>query len=131
MDLKKYFTDTEGVGVLSTADDAGRVNGAIYSRPHLLDDGYVSFIMRDRLTRNNLQHNPYAHYLFLEKGGGYSGVRIYLEKVKEVQDKELIAQLSRRKEKSDLQEKAPSIFLVSFKIIKLIELLGDKEITVE
>ncbi len=131
MDLKQYFSDTEGIGVLSTADASGRSNGAIYSRPHLLDDGYLSFIMRDRRTRNNLQQNPYAHYLFMEKGGGYSGVRIALEKVKEVQDKELIAQLSRRPDKSGPQEKDPAIFLASFKITNIIELLGDKEISLD
>ncbi|PIE56035.1 MAG: pyridoxamine 5'-phosphate oxidase [Desulfobulbus propionicus] len=131
MDLKKYFTDTDGVGVLSTADANGKVNGAIYSRPHLLDDGYASFIMRNRLTRKNLQDNPHAHYLFLEKGGGYSGVRLYLEKVNEVEDEELIARLSRRKESSGKQGKDSSIFLVSFTIVKAIELLGDKESTEE
>lgn len=131
MDLKKYFTDTDGVGVLSTADATGKVNGAIYARPHVLDDGGVGFIMRNRLTRSNLQQNPHAHYLFLEKGAGYSGMRMYLEKVKEVQDQELIAQLTRRKESAGLQEKSPSSFLVSFKITKIIELLGDKEISGE
>ncbi|PIE59199.1 MAG: pyridoxamine 5'-phosphate oxidase [Desulfobulbus propionicus] len=131
MDLKKYFTDTDGVGVLSTADASGKVNAAIYSRPHFLDDGYASFIMRNRLTRKNLQHNPHAHYLFLEKGGRHSGVRLYLEKAKEVEDKELIARLSRRKKISGEQEKEPSGFLVSFTIVKVIELLGDKEITVK
>ncbi|PIE70093.1 MAG: pyridoxamine 5'-phosphate oxidase [Deltaproteobacteria bacterium] len=131
MDLKKYFNDTDGIGVMSTADDAGKVNGAIYARPHLLDDGYLTFIMRNRLNRNNLQRNPYAHYLFLEKGNGFSGIRIYLEKVKEVQDDERIAQLARRKEPSSLEKKASSNYLVSFKIIKIIQLIGDKELTMD
>ncbi len=130
MDLKQYFTDTEGVGVLSTADADGKVNSAIYSRPHLLEDGYLSFIMRDRLTRSNLQQNPSAHFLFMEKEKGFSGVRIYLEKVKEIEDKELIAQLSRRKKRSNMDEDSTS-FLVSFKVIKILELLGDKELAVE
>ncbi len=131
MDLKKYFTDTDGIGVLSTADDKGRVNSAIYSRPHFLDDGYVSFIMLDLLTRKNLQENTSAHYLFLEKGGGFSGVRIYLEKVKEIQDDAIIDSLSRRKEKSPEQEKDSARFLVSFKVVKILELIGDKEIPLE
>ncbi len=130
MNIKQYFTDTEGVGVLSTADADGKVNSAIYSRPHLLDDGYVSFIMRDRLTRNNLQHNPSAHFLFMEKERGFKGVRMYLEKVKEVEDKELIAELSRRTSETSVDD-GSSIFLVSFKLVKMLELLGDKEISVE
>ncbi len=131
MNVQQYFTDTKGFGVLSTADNNGKVNGAIYSRPHLLDDGYVSFIMQNRMTRSNLEQNPYAHYLFMEEGAGYSGVRLYLEKVKEVQDEKLIAQLSRRKKRADAPEKTAPRFLVSFKIIKIIELLGDKEIMLE
>ncbi len=131
MDLKQYFTSMNGVGVLSTADDAGRINGAIYSRPHILDDGSVCFIMHSKLTRENLKHNPYAHYLFLEKGAGYSGMRMHLEKVKEVQDEELITQLSRRKDHSGQEEEGASRFLVSFKVVKIVELLGDKELVVE
>ncbi len=131
MDLKKYFTDTDGFGVLSTADTAGRVNSAIYSKPHFLDDGLISFIMLNKLTRKNLQENPYAHYLFIEKGGGYSGMRISLEKVKEVEDEELIARLSRRTGKSENEQKDSSRVLVSFKITRILELFGDKEITAE
>ncbi len=131
MDLKKYFTETEGVGVLSTADTNGRVNGAIYARPHLLDDGCISFIMRDRLTRSNLQGNPHAHYLFMEKGKSYSGIRLYLEKEKEVEDQELIARLSRRSECTRPQQQDPALFLVSFRINKTIGLLGDNEIELD
>ncbi len=130
MNLKQYFTNTEGIGVLSTADADGKVNSAIYSRPHLLEDGYLSFIMRDRLTRNNLQQNPSAHFLFMAKEKGFSGVRIYLEKVRETEDKELIAQLSRRKKDANTDEDSTS-FLVSFKIIKMLELLGDKVLAIE
>ncbi len=131
MDLRQYFADTKGVGVFSTADGTGKVNSAIYAKPHMRDDGYLSFIMRKRLTRNNLQQNPHAHYLFLETGDGYSGIRIYLEKVKEVEDAELVASLSRRKDSSGSEEKDSPRVLVSFKIVKIIELLGDKEISLD
>ena len=59
MTLKKYFTDHQGIGVLSTADDKGRVDAAIYARPSILDDGTIAFIMRHRLTHNNLKSNPH------------------------------------------------------------------------
>ena len=68
----EYFKNTKGIGVLSTADDSGKVNSAIYSRPHILDDGGIAFIMRDRLTHHNLTENPRAAYLFVEEGPGYS-----------------------------------------------------------
>lgn len=131
MNVRNYFESTKGIGILSTADGAGMVNSAVYAKPHMLDDGYISFLMRNRLTRHNLQENPFAHYLFLEKGDGYSGIRIYLKKVKEVQDEELIARLSRRKEDFTPEKKDSSRFLVSFTIVKVIELLGNSEIAVE
>jgi hypothetical protein len=66
--LKEYFESTKGSGVLATADSSGKVDAAIYSRPHFLEEGTLAFIMRDRLTYNNLQSNPHATFLFLEEG---------------------------------------------------------------
>jgi len=73
MDLKAYFENTRGIGVMSTANSDGWVDSAIYSRPHVMDDGLLAFIMRDRLTHSNLQSNPHAAYLFVEQGAGYRG----------------------------------------------------------
>jgi hypothetical protein len=39
MDLKEYFNDTKGVGVLATSDADGKVDAAIYARPHFMEDG--------------------------------------------------------------------------------------------
>ncbi|MFA6345078.1 MAG: pyridoxamine 5'-phosphate oxidase family protein, partial [Syntrophales bacterium] len=60
MKLDTYFETHQGIGVLSTADAEGRVNAAIYGRPHVLDEQTVAFIAADRLTRANLQANPSA-----------------------------------------------------------------------
>jgi hypothetical protein len=60
MNLKKYFESVQGTAVLATADSEGKVNTAIYSRPHIFDDGTVAFLMRKKLTHHNLQSNPYA-----------------------------------------------------------------------
>ena len=65
MSLKQYFETASGTGVLSTADAGGKVDAAIYSTPHVMDDGSVAFIMRERLTHENLRSNPFAAYLFL------------------------------------------------------------------
>ena len=64
MQLQEYFENASGVGVMSTADSGGKVDSAIYARPHVMADGTIAFIMRDRLTHPNLQENPYAVYLF-------------------------------------------------------------------
>lgn len=41
MNLKEYFQAQHGVGILSTADAEGRVDAAVYFRPHVFDDGTV------------------------------------------------------------------------------------------
>ena len=46
--LQEYFESTKGVGVLATADSNGKVDAAIYSSPHFLEEGTLAFIMRDR-----------------------------------------------------------------------------------
>ena len=71
MTIKEYFDGSSGIGILSTADAGGKVDAAIYSTPHVMDDGTVAFIMRERLTHDNLRSNPYAAYLFIEDGPGH------------------------------------------------------------
>jgi hypothetical protein len=63
--LEEDFESTKGSGVLATADSSGKVDAAIYSRPHFLEEGTLAFIMRDRLTHHNLQSNPHATFLFM------------------------------------------------------------------
>ena len=121
MELEKYFENTEGNGILSTADGNGRVDAAIYSRPHIMDDGTIALIMRDRLTHLNLQSNPQACYLFIEKGPGYKGKRLFLTRVREEQDSGLLQSLQRRQY---INEKDEAKFLVFFKIDKELPLVG-------
>ena len=121
MDLKEYFENTEGNGILATADGNGQVDAAIYSRPHCMDDGTIALIMRDRLTHHNLQSNPHACYMFIEKGAGYKGKRFFLSKVGEEQDTELLQSLQRRQY---VDAKDESRFLVFFKIDKELPLVG-------
>ena len=126
MDLREYFENTKGFGVLSTADMEGQVDAAVYSRPHVMADGTIASIMRDRLTHENLKTNPHAVYLFLEEGKGYRGRRLFLTKIGEEQDSELINEICRRCYPSDLQVKDPQ-FLVIFRIDKELPLVGAGE----
>ena len=121
MDLKEYFENTTGTGVLSTADEKGRVGAAIYARPHFMEDGTVAVIMRDRLTHHNLQSNPHACYLFIQKGAGYRGKRIMLTKVREEQDTDLLKSLRRRQYPDEKEEMK---FLVFFKLDQELPLVG-------
>src|SRR5512143_2254072 len=121
MMLKEYFAEKKGMGVLATAASSGRVDAAIYARPHFMEDGSMAFIMRDRLTHNNLKSNPYATFLFIEKGPGYEGKRLFLKKVREEQNPELISKIKRRKYADDSEEPR---FLVYFRLEKELPLIG-------
>ena len=121
MDLKEYFENTKGVGVLATADGDGKVDAAIYARPHFMDDGTLAVIMRDRLTHHNLQSNSHATFLFMENGAGYKGKRLFMTKVGEEADSELLYSLRRRQYPDDKQE---AKFLVFFKLNKELPLVG-------
>jgi hypothetical protein len=122
MELREYFEKTEGRAILATADGDGNVDAAVYARPHFMDDGTIALIMRDRLTHHNLQSNSHACYLFMEKGPGYKGKRLFLTKLREEQDTELLQSLRRRQY---LNEKDEAKFLVFFKVDKELPLVGD------
>ena len=124
MDLKAYFEEAKGLGVLATSDDKGRVDAAIYARPHIMDDGTIAFIMADRLSHSNLQSNPHAAYLFKEKGKGYVGVRLFITKTGEEEGSEKIESIRKRGIAcSELDDKAIR-FLVTFKVDKTLPLIG-------
>jgi len=124
MNLADYFENTQGTGILSTADKDGKVNAAVYSRPHFLEDGTVAMIMRDRLSHANLQSNPYAAYLFIEKGPGYQGKRLYLIKIREEEKSELLVKLRRRQLTPEEDAEKGTLFLVIFEIDKVLPLIG-------
>lgn len=126
MDLKAYFENVRGRGVLSTADGQGRVDAAIYARPHVMDEETIAFIMADRLTHENLTSNGHAAYLFMEDGPGYNGTRLFLTKVKEEQDSELLYSIRSKRYASEKQEGKPR-FLVFFKVDKVLPLIGPGE----
>lgn len=122
MNLDTYFKNVQGLGVLSTADAEGRVNAAVYARPHIMDDGSVAFIMRDRLTHHNLQSNAHAAFLFREAGNGYKGIRLHLTKTHAETDTERVKTLCRRcKIKGDPDE---TRHLVIFSVDRQLALIG-------
>jgi hypothetical protein len=122
MNLELYFDNTKGLGILSTADCTGKVNAAVYARPHFMEDGTLAMIMRDRLSHHNLQSNPHAAFLFKEEGSGYRGKRLYLIMVREEQNTDLLESLRRRKS-TDVN--GDERFLVFFKLDKELPLVGE------
>ncbi len=123
MDLKSYFEKASGRGVLATADADGKVNLAVFSRPHVMEDQTVAFIMPERLTHHNLQSNPYAAYMFMEDGQGWKGVRLHLKKLREEKDSDLLRTLKRRRYEGDEEGR----HLVFFEVERILPLVGSGE----
>ena len=124
--LKDYFENIEGRGVLATADKEGRVDVAIYARPHFIDDNTIAFIMADKLSHSNVQENPKVAYLFMENKEEYVGRRLFLTKIRESEDQDFIKTLSKHKSAcsncQSFDEK--KLFLVYFKIDSVLPLVG-------
>lgn len=130
MQLKNYFSTTIGTGVMATASESGEVDTALYASPHFISDDTIAFIMRDRLTRANLQTNPKANYMFIEHTQGFKGMRLFLQMIEESTDQEAIESLSRRNISAEQNEALGPRFLVTFKIAKALQLVGGKEISI-
>jgi hypothetical protein len=124
--LSDYFEQAKGIGVLATTDLAGQVNQAIYAKPLFLekdDDTTCSFIMANRLTHDNVGHNPSASYLFIEQGEGYGGKRLSLVVIREETTPERIKALRRCTALGISEE--DSKYLVHFHIEGVRPLLGN------
>jgi hypothetical protein len=96
MDLLQYFETTNGYGTLATSSKDGDINIAIYAKPHMIDENTLAFVMRNRRSYANLQSNPKAAYLYIEKDGGYLGKRLHLTKIREDNDPELVDAVRRK-----------------------------------
>jgi len=124
LNLFDYFENTKGFGVISTANSQGEVDAAIYARPHIMEDGTLISIMRDRLTHENLKTNSHAVYLFMEEGPGYKGKRLYLTKIREENNSELVDELCRRSYPKALEPTEEPRFVVYFRVDKVLPLVG-------
>ena len=130
MNLGDYFEKAKGLGVLATADADGKVDVAIYGRPHVIDEETIAFIMADHQSYKNVAANPRATYLFVKDGKGYNGKRLYLTKIKEEADAAKIQAIRRRKTPPvcDVAEEEAR-YLVFFRIEKTRPLIGDADVT--
>ena len=123
MNLQEYFEGAVGMGILSTADAQGNVDSAIYSSPHIISEDTIALVMRPRLSFENIQKNPKATYMYIEKGPGYQGCRLYLEKVAEDDNPETVSKYQRTSHGNQDGEGRSS--LVYFKVTHTRPLVGD------
>jgi hypothetical protein len=124
VELKEYFKETSGIGVLATASSEGKVDAAIYSRPFVLNNQTLVFIMAGRLSHKNLQSNPHAAYIFMESGERYDGKRLYLTMLKEGKGND--EENTELKERYDLaceKYKGETVFLVYFQVDDVLPLV--------
>ena len=84
--------------------------------------------MADRLTHHNLESNAHAAYLFLEDGKGYKGIRLFLVKLREEKDTDLLYSIRSKRYPSEKEEGKPR-FLVFFKVDKILPLIGPENST--
>ena len=122
MELEEYFGNVKGLTILSTSDDVGNIDSAIYSPPRFFADGRVGFIMRENLTYANIRKNPNACALFIEDTGGYNGKRLYLKMVAEDDNPELINEHLKRCSHPIKEAKRHMVY---FEITRERPLVGD------
>jgi len=127
MSLFNYFEKARGLGILATADSDGMVDLAVYARPEVIDESTIAFIMRERLSHQNLKSNPHAAYMFVEQGEGYIGKRLYLTKIREETNTSLVEKIIRKKPEISPPEDDSNKYLVIFHVDNIWPLVGEKK----
>ena len=94
MKLAELF-QSPGVGVMSTSSSDGRVNSAVYARPHVIDETTLVWGMTDKRTYQNLTRNRHAAFLFKTAGPGFSGARLALELIRTEEEGEQLESIKR------------------------------------
>jgi putative heme iron utilization protein len=125
MSLSDYFDSVQGLGILATADSDGMVDLAVYAKPHVIDEKTVVFIMRERLTRQNLKSNPRAAYMFVEQGEGYAGKRLYLTKIREETNTSVVEKFRQKQPEICASNDDSNKYLVHFRIDEIRPLIGE------
>jgi hypothetical protein len=127
MSLSDYFEHTQGLGILATADSDGMVDLAIYAKPHVIDEKTIAFVMKERLSHLNLKSNPHATYMFVEKGEGYTGKRLYLTKLREETNTSVVEMFRQKQPEICDANDDSNKYLVHFQIDEIWPLVGDKK----
>lgn len=98
---------------------------AIYSKPHVVDENTVIFVMKERLSHQNLRSNLQAAYMFIEDGKKHKGVRLYLTMIREEKNRTLVEALRKKQPCIYPAEDDSDKFLVYFQIDRMRPLIGD------
>ncbi len=126
MSLSEYFEKAQGLGVLATADLDGAVDLALYAKPHVIDENTIAFVMQEHLTHRNLKSNPHAAYMFVEKGPGYNGKRLYLSKIREETNTSVVEMFRKKQPVICAAGDDSNKYLVHFQVNDIRPLVGNK-----
>jgi hypothetical protein len=126
MDLEGYFAKAKGIGILGTADAKGKVDVAIYAKPMVVDENTIALVMRERLSHQNIRHNPNAAYMYIEDETDNSGVRLYLNMEREETNASLVDKIIEEHPEICPEPDEANKYLVHFKVERVRELIGDR-----
>ena len=126
MSLSEYFEKAQGLGILATANSDGAVDLALYAKPHVIDENTIAFVMQERLSHQNLKSNPHAAYMFVEKGEGYAGKRLYLTKIREETNTSVVEMFRKKQPVICAASDDSNKYLVHFQVNDIRPLLGNK-----
>ena len=125
MNLSDYFENNDGTGILATCDPDHNVDQAVYSKPFIVDETTIAFVMKERLSHQNLKSHLMASYLFLEEGPGYNGIRLSLTMQRQDKNRSLIEALRKKQPCMYPKEDDSDKFLVFFKVNRIRPLTDD------
>jgi hypothetical protein len=128
MKLAEYFGKAKGTGILGTADAEGRVDIAIYAKPMVVDENTIALVMRERLSHQNIRHNPKAAYMFIEKPDGNGGLRLYLTMIREETNVSVVEKIIQEHPEICPYPDEANKYLVHFKVDRIRELVGGREL---
>lgn len=127
MNITTYFQSAKGTGVLATSDQAGSVDLALYTKPHVIDEKTIAFVMKARLSHKNLLSNLHAAYMFIEEGPGHKGCRLYLTMLREEINHSLVEALRQKQPEMFPRKDDSNKYIVLFSVDRVRPLVGDFE----
>jgi putative heme iron utilization protein len=128
MNLVEYFAKAKGMGILATAEARGKVDLAIYAKPILVDENTIALVMRERLSHQNIRHNPNAAYMFIEEPDDNRGLRLYLTMIREETNSSIVEKIIEEHPEICPEPDEANKYLVHFRVDRVRELVGGREL---
>ena len=73
-EVMELFNKRPRIGTLSTANQKGEVNVAVFGSPQMIDENTVVMGIGKNRSLANLKENPHAVFIVMEPGGNRHGL---------------------------------------------------------